>query len=391
MDEATLQISWIDSNDRIVATASEDGCVRIYRYDHLDVSNFTWPMDKLLTRCTLPARCVAIEARPEAEINPEWASPRLAICSEEINVKIVSEDRPQEIEVLTGHSRGVRHAAWSPTKPILITCSCDGTARVWNMTRDKQPGKESPCTQVIKDIVSVTRISDTDRIAQAVWHPSGLFFVLPSKTNELVIMGRVSGTDQWQRKGTFGNYAEGIEPCSGAITAMAWSSNGKYFVSATAGNGHVTVWDTASRTAILRRESESNVTSIGWAPQRDSLAWADLGGQLYTWEHVVGVNRPQPFNAHSAITAGQQDTATTNGHSKKARMIEGDEARVEGDAPGRSFTMEQAFEDGEGHTDDDEGADDLDDNDALEDFLVDDEAGDYAREVQRLPHKQRSK
>ncbi len=405
LEEATAQISWLAADADFLVTAAEDACVRLYllpnnaertgplrRVSRHENQHEPWGMEALLTRTTLPVRCAAIEPSPvhfteNEKSGQRQTAPRVAVCSDEMNVKLVSLLDPMDIQLLTGHTRAVRHAAWSPVAPVLITCSCDGTARIWDLSpassaSTSQGGSGSDgtprCTQVIKDTLAVTRPQEWGRAAMACWHPSGKIFLLPSKTNEIVVFGPKAGSTaggkvEYEKKSTFtattAVHAGGgpsIDPPSGAVTAMAFSPNGRYLLSATAGNGELTLWEVATRRPIARRLAEADVTSVSWAPAANALAWTDIGGQLYRWEEPVPRGLASPFD----ISGGAQ-SAGTNGKAGERESMAQQEANLQGIVAERlAYNRAQAQAQGERDEFDDEFPDDDDLG------LLDDEAGD---------------
>lgn len=314
LEEATAQISSLDVGLATLVTGAEDGCVRVYGLpepaaDGAMVAPNAWAMQKLLTRTPLPVRAAVLEIAPQQRLSPDNpdAARRVAVVSDDLVVRVISLADPLDSILLTGHERAVRTASWCPIAPILITASCDGTARIWDLSADAlaAAGPGGPtAVQVIKDVLPVTAVGYSNHAIYALWHPSGRFFVLPSKTNELVVYGRNVGTGLWERNRVFnGRPQNDVPPPAGPISALAFSFNGRYLASATAGNGQLTLWDMASLAPIARKTSESDIVSISWAVDRDALAWTDLGGQLYRWENVLPSSMNKPGHEPISNTA----------------------------------------------------------------------------------------
>lgn len=233
----------------------------------------------LLARSSLAIRCVVLERAVSS-----GKTPRVAICSDELVVKVVDAGDPKRVQLLTGHARGLRAASWNPTQPQLLTCSGDGSVKVWDLSTT-----EPVCLKTLDSILAISS-SQSEQSSEALWHPSGTFFVLPCKTHELVAIN----AETFQRIGSF-VVSEGshVQVPTGEVTSFAFSSNGRFLASATI-DGKVTVWDSMTRTAIRSTVRPSIKTGITWHPSKDALAWTDTMGQLTRWSDVVGPKYPSP-------------------------------------------------------------------------------------------------
>lgn len=287
IEDATEPVTCLDTDSRYLVTASEDGSVRLYRHQPTDADgNPVSPttLQSLLRREDLPLRCVALERSVKS-----GKAPRAAVCSDEMIIKIIDVEDPRRIQLLDGHNRGLRWASWSPVAPLLVSCSTDGIARVTDLS-DVEP----KFVKSIEGILPITR-AESDEASCACWHPSGTYFVLPSKAHELVVVSAANDSSAWTRTSNFFASASGPVPApSGSITALAFSPNGRYLASATT-NGQVTVWDAESRQAIRHKRADALVNAISWHPTKDALAWTDNEGTLTRWSDVVGPTRPSPF------------------------------------------------------------------------------------------------
>ncbi|EST08024.1 WD40 repeat [Kalmanozyma brasiliensis GHG001] len=344
IEDATEPVTWLDADDRFLVTASEDGSVRLYRHHPIDSEgNAASPtvLQSLLRRESLPLRCVALERSVKS-----GKAPRVAVCSDELIVKIIDVEDPRRIQLLDGHNRGLRSASWSPVAPLLVTCSTDGIARVTDLS-DVEP----KFIKSIEGILPATR-AESDEAVQACWHPSGTYFVMPSKAHELVIVSAANDSSAWSRTGSFYASAAGPVPVpSGSVTALAFSPNGRYLASATT-EGQVTVWDAESRQAIRAKKADALVNAISWHPSKDALAWTDNEGSLARWSDVVGTTRPSPFEE------------VTFDVSKAAR---GSRGQIDDIFAGTGLSDDE----------DDDAAPESrrgDDADGMDDFVVDDES-----------------
>ncbi|CAO1624659.1 unnamed protein product [Sympodiomycopsis kandeliae] len=375
IDDATGPVTWIDAGKTHLVVASEDGSVRLYKhqgdsnahagYGH-EVDGST-QLYGVLARTSLPTRCVALE-RHVANAK----SPRAAICSDDLIVKVVDVEDTKRVNLLTGHSRAVRSASWSPKEAVLVTSSCDGTARVWDCSTS-EPG----CTKVIENLPATRPEDETD--VHAEWHPSGEFFVLPSKTNDMVIYSN-SATSGFVRSGVFSPPARGsshINPPTGQVTFATFSPNGRYLAAGTT-DGQVTIWETATRLPIKAQKADGNVTGISWHPDSDALAWVDTNGQLIRWSDVVGHQYPSPFEAVAFGSSSRQTQAQKSSREQVDDLFAGTGIDDEDD-PGQTsrYLDAEAGDDDQGDGMHDVGGDD--DDDGMDDFVVDDDQGHYTR------------
>ena len=295
IDDATKAVTWIDADADYLVTGSEDGCVRIYQHAQ--------PQSEMESQVTSPTELVCLLARSSLAIRSvvleravaSGKTPRVAICSDELVVKVVDAGDPKRVQLLTGHARGLRAASWNPLLPQLVTCSSDGTVKVWDLSTT-----EPECVKTLDAILPISS-SDSEQSVEVQWHPSGSFFVLPSKTHELVA---ISAHD-YRRIGAFvvGPDSPFSVP-TGEVTAFSFSPNGRFLVSATT-DGKVTVWDSSTRTAIRSIARPSLKTGISWHPTKDALAWTDTMGQLTRWSDVVGSKHASPCEYVEYLPASQ--------------------------------------------------------------------------------------
>ncbi|HXD88160.1 MAG TPA: HlyD family efflux transporter periplasmic adaptor subunit [Urbifossiella sp.] len=170
----------------------------------------------------------------------------------------------------------------NPGRPLVVSTSADGTARVWDATRETPlhnlphpvPVRSVACSPVgAKPIVAITG-SDDGKVR--IWDLSN-----PAKLP-----------------------TEPREPAdkhSAAIGAIAFSPNGKYF--ATAAGREVFIWDAAEGKKLyaLPPEHRDTVTSLSFTPQctlvtaskdRSLKVWklgVDKAGVMRTIDHRAGV------------------------------------------------------------------------------------------------------
>lgn len=76
---------------------------------------------------------------------------KLAVGSDEMVVKVIDTRDTTKVQQLAGHEAAVRGLAWNPDGTLLVTSSCDGSMRVWDMSSDET--LEPSCVKEIKDVI----------------------------------------------------------------------------------------------------------------------------------------------------------------------------------------------------------------------------------------------
>lgn len=291
MEDATQNISWIEANSKYLVTASEDGAVRLYQHalQSEDDPQKATTCIRIVRREVLPVRCVSLERATE--------SPRAAICSDELIIRVANVEDPRQITLLTGHTRGVRAASWSPILPLLVSCGSDGDIRVWDMS-----STEGSCVKVISNQLPVLR-PESEYTSLACWHPGGRLLAIPLKTHEIGLFNapemlqQARSPDMWCMVNVLST-SNGVDstehhPSSGPISALEFCPNGRYLAVASEDN-RICIWAIDSQKVVRAHATEALVTGLSWHPSKNVLAWTDTQGQLTRWESVLGSNMPSP-------------------------------------------------------------------------------------------------
>ncbi|GAA5991557.1 hypothetical protein JCM10908_005761 [Rhodotorula pacifica] len=300
-------VTSIAASSEYLASACETGEVILHKAGQTELDGF-------LTRFSLPARSVRFDPRGK----------RAVVTSDEVIAKVIAVKEPTKIQLLTGHSRSIREASWSPDGHFVTTSSVDGQIRVWQL----DSGTEPTCVQVLDGLIKAEN-AESDYSVEAVWHPAGKFFVVPGKDTDIAIVSRES----WQKTGAFADQ----KGHTGRVSAVAFSANGLYLASAAADESDILIWSVKDRSIIARTpHTHGLITSLAFhpAPGANSLAYIDNKGQLTRWQGPVPANLAPPSNARApAKEAGNNHAART---SKAAEGAKGGAGRKRSDSASTS-------------------------------------------------------
>ncbi|KAL9037624.1 MAG: hypothetical protein Q9214_005622, partial [Letrouitia sp. 1 TL-2023] len=278
-------------NDLFIAGA-EDGTVTVYTLENC-------LYDKLLTRCTVPIRDIAIS--PDGF----WA----AVASDELEVKIVDTRDPLNVMYIRDLPKPPKHLSFHSSGSYLALSCSDGIVYIYSLTTEL-PALDKKLDDLIRRLES-----DDGRSSRAIWHPDGRAFAVPNATRQIQVVSRDDG--ERQRAFSGGHL--------GDITALAWSPNGALL--ATAGSDkRILLWETRTQ-KILARYDYPDVSNIAWHPNQNIFSFVTSDGELFicpnflSSEHSYLLEKPlqpAPF-IHDPLgqTSGNARKALTNGFSDK--------------------------------------------------------------------------
>lgn len=75
---------------------------------------------------------------------------KLAVASDELEVKVIDTRDTTKVQLLPGHDKAVTGLGWNPEGSVLVTSSCDGALRVFDLASE---ASEPTCLRVLKDII----------------------------------------------------------------------------------------------------------------------------------------------------------------------------------------------------------------------------------------------
>ncbi|KAL5507206.1 MCL1 [Sanghuangporus vaninii] len=265
----------VDNNGWL--SGSEDSHVRRYLKTGTD-------LESLIMRANaIPIRYISVDPKGR----------RVAVASDETVVKIIDLDETTNVKLLEGHRKGVRSATWHPSGTLLTTCSSDGKIVVWDLSEE-----EPKIEKTLEGIIPVVNDNESNEFGHecaAVWHPSGIYFVVATKAHEIITVSRST----WSKVSSFTS-----EDCLGAVTALAFSVNGMYLASAC--KTGIFIWATQTRRVIAHQEIPQNSTvhSLAFSAGHNLLAWTDSNGNLTRWPAVIPASHPSPTKQNTSVSIG---------------------------------------------------------------------------------------
>jgi len=274
-------VTYLDCSLDFLASCCESG--ETVLHEHAVSSDQTPSFKSLITRTSLPTRCIKFSPNQR----------KLAVSSDELFIKIVDVQDPLNSSLLTGHTKSIKSLSWSPDSTLLVSSGCEGVLRVWNLAK-QNPSGEPPSSQEIENILPSV-LPESHQSIEAIWHPSGKYFIAPSWDSGLAILTN-SGTDHiWKRSKTV--CQPGQSKQTKPITALRFSLNGKYLATGCQ-DGIIVVWSTQTWTpeASIQPESDGSITAIQWRPQANAIVAANPLGQVINWQDVIPSTQPLPFN-----------------------------------------------------------------------------------------------
>ncbi|KAG0228743.1 hypothetical protein BGW41_003354 [Actinomortierella wolfii] len=281
-------------------TGASDGGVRKYT---LTDDEF----DGVISRWELAVRALAIARDGNL----------LAVGFEGSDIKIVNQEDPEKCFSLRGHNKAINSLSFDPRGQYLISSSCDGTVKVWDLT-----SKDTTALHTIEVMKATT--TDANVRTPVSWHPSGDFFVVGFPENAIAYH-RVS----WRKAFTYrtGVLASDVQS-KAAVAHLSWSTNGK-FLAASSPDSDIWVWQYKAK-------------------EKPAAQYGDTTGTFYCWDNVVN---EEELGSASLVTKEKEES------------------------------LDDLFDDGHEGQDDmqveEMDAEYLSESDPLRDFIEDDDGGAY--------------
>jgi chromosome transmission fidelity protein 4 len=231
---------------------AEDGTVCKYSFDDMS-------LDKILIRCSLPVRDVALSS------DGQWC----AVASDELLVKIVRTSDTSSVMYLRDTLKPVKHLSFDPSNQHIALSCTDGQLYIYSLVDDEP--------ELVRKVDGLIRTVETDDevSSKIVWHPDGRAFAAPTATRDIQVMSR----NDWENQRIFSNGH------AGDVTALAWSPNGAMLASA-GKDRKILLWDTKSQTVIASYDY-ANVMDLAWHPTKNLLSFTNSDGEVYIFNDFV--------------------------------------------------------------------------------------------------------
>ncbi len=177
---------------------------------------------------------------------------------------ILSEDVPQRIPTLKGHTSWIGALAFSPDGKTLTSASGDGKIRRWDVAKQRT-------------IATFGR--DINRILSVVFSPN----------NKKIAFGSADGTVRLWDVATRRNIAT-FDGHTKEVLSVAFSPNNKKIASGSA-DGTVRLWDVVTGRNIATFDGHTKeVLSVAFSPNNKKIASGSYDGTVRLWDVVTGRN-----------------------------------------------------------------------------------------------------
>ncbi|KAL8685618.1 MAG: hypothetical protein Q9224_005747, partial [Gallowayella concinna] len=288
IDDCSENNTAVAASNSIFLTGAEDGSVCVYSLE-------TYLYDRLLTRCTLPIRDIALS--PDCI----WA----AVASDELEVKIVDTRDIVNVLFIRDLPKPPKHLSFHPSGSYLAVSCTNGVVYLYSITTE-DPTLSTKFEGLVRRLEG-----DDEKSSRASWHPDGRAFAVPTATRDVQVVSRDDGEKQRSFSGGH----------MGDITALAWSPNGAMLATA-ASDRKILIWETATQ-KIMARYDYAGVINIAWHPQDNIFSFVTSEGELFIYpnflssdnaQHLQRPLQPAPF-IHDPLseTSGNTRKSLTNG------------------------------------------------------------------------------
>lgn len=223
------------------------------------------------------------------------------MASDQLTVKLIKVS-DKTIVSLEDHIKPAKHVTWHFKGRYLAVSCTDGVIYIYKASDEKW----ALLTKIDGVVPSVETNSEVS--SRIVWHPDGTAFAAPTATREVKL---VSAGD-WKEAGVF------KDGHTGDITAIAWSPNGAFLVSA-GRDRKVLLWNSETQEVVARYDYP-RVMDIAWHPRNNIVSFTTGEGEVYIHNDFV----PEEYAAALDLPLAKApiDKSGAAGLGQKPRILE---------------------------------------------------------------------
>lgn len=204
---------------------------------------------------------------------------RIVTCSEDGTARVWDSATGAAFRTLRGHEGGVWSVAWSPDGTRIVTSSADETARVW----DAAGGAE----------LRVLR-GHGAWVGAVAWSPEGSRILTGSTDGTARVWDAATGAELRVVRGH-----EAPRRMFETVLSVAWSPDGSRIVTGS-GDRTARVWDAASGVALqVLRGHDNVVAAVAWSPDGSRIVTGSHDRTARVWDAVSGAEL-QVLRGHHA-------------------------------------------------------------------------------------------
>ncbi|EIW71228.1 hypothetical protein TREMEDRAFT_28047 [Tremella mesenterica DSM 1558] len=268
-DDHTDAVTSLSCSNSYLVTGSVDNIARYFSYPQNEFQGY-------ITRSSgVAIRWVAMDKAGE----------RVAVCSDDLLVKIVHVKDTTRVQLLSDNTKPVRSATWDPSGQYLTAVSCDGKLRIYDTVLSTPA-----CIKIVDNVISSSE-PDSAVSAYAAWHPSGAYFAIPLRTHDIGVISK----NGWSKQPAFSSSDGHKTP----ISELAWSPNGRYLASS-AGE-QILVWAEESRQVVARYTNPVGaISGLAFSPKTNLIVFTSLDGTFHRWNEPIPSNFPSPVVTEAA-------------------------------------------------------------------------------------------
>ncbi|XP_065655178.1 WD repeat and HMG-box DNA-binding protein 1 isoform X2 [Hydra vulgaris] len=237
-----LKITCLAVQSDIIVIATDFHEVKCYKLPELEV------LHNILLRFTSPINYVCISKNKEI----------CAAASSDFTIKAANTDGTSQ-KTYSGHSAPVLSLCFTNNFESLISNSCDGTIRVWNVL-------DQMCTKVI-DILPKSNSASQYLGVMAIYDKT---LAVPIGNNIKLI-----STQTWKDDNLI------LNQHSEKVSCVSISTCGKYLASSSS-NGELFTWNLLNKSIIKKYIHPQNkgITSLSWKEKKSEILFANVDGEF---------------------------------------------------------------------------------------------------------------